>query len=104
MPDDFDPATIPQHGDQHRPEVRARQREFQEHFGDFRSQHVVRFWVGPAPQGEWIGVYFELENGETVRASIPGPMWQRFASDCMLAIMSAAELYEAAYSKPEGSG
>lgn len=101
---DFDPATIPKHGDQHKAEVRAKQRAFQEHFGDFKAQHVVGLWIGPAPKGEWVGLYFELENGQTFRAAVPGPMWQRFGNEWILAMMSAAELYEAAYAKPEGSG
>ena len=99
---DFE-TTVPAQGDQHKAEVRAQQREFQEHFGDFKSRHVMSFWVGPAPQGEWIGLYFELENGEKVRVSIPLPMWQIFGNELVLAMMSGEDLAQLAYAPTEGS-
>lgn len=98
--DDF---PIPKHGDQHKADVRANQRGFQERFGDFKTHHVMGLQIGPAPKGEWIGILFEKEDGDVVRVSIPFPMWQAFGQEYVLAMMSASELVEAAYAPPKGS-
>lgn len=94
----FTEPMVPQHGDQHLPEVRRNQAEFQAMFGDFKARHVVSFWVGPAPQGEWMGMLFNLEDGKQVKVAIPITLFQRFGNEFVLAMMTAGELAEAAYS------
>ncbi|TPI16584.1 hypothetical protein [Mesorhizobium sp. B4-1-1] len=98
---DFDPATIPQPGDQHNADVRARQAAFQEAFGDFQGAHVAGFWAGPAPKGEWVGIIFEVD-GKRLKVAVPFTLWQRFGNEYALAMMTAAELADLAYSNPGG--
>jgi hypothetical protein len=99
----FDPASILKPGDQHDADVRAKQAEFQKTFGDFRARNVTGFWLGPAPQGEWMGMIFDLEDGSQVRAALPIWLFQAFGAEYVLAMNTAAELCEMAYSKPGGS-
>ena len=99
---DFDPKTIPQQGDQHKAAVRSNQAEFQTAFGDFKSRHVTGFWIGPAPKGEWVGIHFDMEDGSTVKVAVPYIYWQQFGNEFALAMMTAAELCEAAYAPPKG--
>ncbi|MER8492242.1 hypothetical protein NKH53_29005 [Mesorhizobium australicum] len=101
MPD-FDPAKIPKPGDQHDPKVRANQRAFQERFGDFPSRHVVGLHFGPAPKGEWVGIILDMEDGSTVKVAIPYNYWQAFGNEYTLAMMTAAEICETAYSPAKG--
>jgi hypothetical protein len=99
----FDPATIPKLGDQHTTAVRAEQAKFQAEFGDFKARHVMGFWLGPAPKGEWIGMIFDLEDGSTVKVSLPLTLWQRFGNEYVLAMMTAAERIELAYGPTKGT-
>ncbi|MDH6235148.1 hypothetical protein M2281_005770 [Mesorhizobium soli] len=100
----FDPATIPTHGQQHAAGVRANQAAFQEKFGDFRKHHIVGCQIGPAPQGEWVGIQFEKEDGDVVKIAIPYTLWQGFGNEYCLAIMSAGELLQTAYGEARGNG
>jgi hypothetical protein len=100
---EFDGSTVPKPGDNHKPHVRSNQAEFQEMFGDFKAKHVKGFWIGPAPKGEWVGICFSLEDGSTVKASIPYTLWQTFGNEFVLAMMSASEICEAAYSPAKGN-
>ncbi|UCI17870.1 hypothetical protein FJ970_22575 [Mesorhizobium sp. B2-1-8] len=99
---DLDPRTIPQRGDAQSPKVRANQKAFQERFGDFKSCHITGFQLGPAPKGEWVGLMFNLEDGSTVKVSVPYTLWQAFGNEYVLAMMTAGELVQMAYGKPGG--
>lgn len=104
--DDFDPTfnpiTIPKPGDQHDWTVRAHQATFQEKFGDFKCKHITGFQCGPAPQGEWVGMIFDMEDGSTVKVAIPFNYWQQFGNEHVLAMMTAAELVQMAYGPAQG--
>lgn len=99
----FDPVTIPKPGDQHDADVRAKQAEFQKAFGDFRARNVTGFWLGPAPQGEWVGMIFYLEDGTEARVAVPITLLQAFGVEYALAMMTAGELCEIAYGNTKGT-
>jgi hypothetical protein len=71
-------------------------------FGDFKSRHITGFHCGPAPQGEWVWMIFDMEDGSTVKVSVPYTLWQQFGNEYVLAMMTAAELIQAAYSPGGG--
>ncbi|MFD1983528.1 hypothetical protein ACFSOZ_12695 [Mesorhizobium newzealandense] len=94
---EFDQNTIPHAYSPQNPLVRANQAEFQQEFGDFKVHHIAGFRVGPAPKGEWVGMRFDMEDGSTLKVSIPLTLWQSFGNEYVCAMMSAGEIVQAAY-------
>ena len=51
---------------------------------------------------ELVGIHFDMEDGSTVKVAVPYIYWQQFGNEFALAMVSAAELCEAAYAPPKG--
>lgn len=75
---------------------------FQRDFGDFHVVRAAKMRCGPSPNGHYVGMWFELATGESVKISVPIAHAQEFGGDFDAALKSASEHLAQNYDDPAG--
>jgi hypothetical protein len=76
--------------------------DFQKDFGDFHAVRAVRSRCSPSPNGHYVGLWFELATGESLRVSVPVIHAHEFGGEFGLALARASEHLAQNYDDPAG--
>jgi hypothetical protein len=80
------------------PEIRARQLQFLQIFGDFDESSIFdAVWVGSSPDGRHIGFYFNHIDGTEVRVALGTHLMLAIAKNLSIATRISAERARAAF-------